>query len=42
MLAWKDVTEYVKLAESFEKDVKAVAQTVSGASVHRLLGVPSQ
>ena len=31
MLAWKDVTEYVKLAESFEKDVKTVAQAVSSA-----------
>ena len=34
MLSWKDVTEYVKLAESFEKDVKTVAQTVSIACGH--------
>jgi len=32
MLSWKDVSEYVRLAESFEKDVKVVAQTVSAAS----------
>ena len=32
MLSWKDVTEYVKLAEAFENDVKVVAHKVSETS----------
>jgi methyl-accepting chemotaxis protein len=32
MLSWKDVTAYVRLAEEFENDVKAVAHKVSETS----------
>ena len=32
MLSWKDVTDYVKLAEAFENDVKVVAHKVAETS----------
>ncbi|CAK0772349.1 methyl-accepting chemotaxis protein [Azospirillaceae bacterium] len=38
MLSWKDVTEYVKLAEAFERDVRGVAQSVAAACA-KLKGV---
>ncbi len=31
MLSWKDVTDYINLAQSFEHEVKAAAQAVSAA-----------
>jgi len=31
MLSWKDVTDYIKLSESFEKEVKSAAQSVAAA-----------
>ncbi|WP_161539755.1 methyl-accepting chemotaxis protein [Paramagnetospirillum kuznetsovii] len=31
MLSWKDVTDYIKLAETFEQQVKVAAQAVSAA-----------
>ena len=33
LLSWKDVTEYVRLSESFEHEVKATSQSVASACV---------
>ncbi|HIJ63003.1 MAG TPA: HAMP domain-containing protein [Rhodospirillaceae bacterium] len=34
VLSWKDVTDYIKLSEDFEREVKTAAESVAGACVH--------